>query len=62
MKDSKKHSLNLNNFIPWAGCDDNTNKSSIYFLVVLSFHLELNISDYIKFDIFDLSFIELKNS
>ena len=40
------------NFIPLAGCDDKTNKSSIYFLVVLSFHLELNISDYMKFDIF----------
>ena len=31
----------INNFIPWEGCDDNTNKSSIHFLVVVSFHLEL---------------------
>ena len=30
------------NFIPWAGCDNNTNKSTIYFLVDLSFHRELN--------------------
>ena len=40
------------NFILWAGSDDNTNKSSIYFLVVLPSHLEPNISDYMKFDIF----------
>ena len=40
--------------IPWADCDDNTNKYSIHFLVVLSFHLELNIS--MIYDIFYLLF------
>ena len=37
-----------NTFIPWAGCDDNTNKYSIYFLV----YLELNEWLYGKSDIF----------
>ena len=46
-------------YITWKGCDDNTNKSSIYFLVVLLFHLELNISsDYRKFD----TKIKIRNS
>ena len=37
--------------IPWVGCDDNTNKSSIYFSVVLSFHLELEFCIYTNFSV-----------